>query len=525
MKQNKDNTSRAGKPAEENGKGIFCFSLLTLSLFLLLAWLWASWWMGDIFRIAYEYSFFAPDATLMHWLWQKSFGWLWIIGRALLTLYHQPLLGGLFVAILLTAGSWLLGYCLRLSQRWRWVQYLPAAAWMIWTAHVGLNLYYMREPGRILAIPFLFVVVCGILAAVAFGFRSHESQKSDMTYKSSIFQVLFLLVLFALPMIHLHQRHPYMRALTHMQVQLLHNDFEGMSRTAHEHADMCNRQMAGYYVIALARTGHLADQLFDIKLEFDTVKAYGYGGRPNACMKYHVIDCNYYAGLYRVSRHNAMESMTLDGPSLFTLKMLAKIALLDGDSILARKYLHIIRKAPFEGDFFNKYAPMAEHPELVKADPEFAAILNVVPPYHSFENLFLQPAFIGFYANLRTFRNPETLTWSLMANLYSKRMPDFLMRCQKLTGTTTSRSIAEGLVLQSQKFPAVVEAFPQLKMDLQRLEYFIQDATPYMNDRDLGNQVLFEKYKGYYPYYYFFCNLHGARADGNEDDHPKSGVN
>ncbi|MCR5180222.1 MAG: hypothetical protein K6C30_03275, partial [Bacteroidaceae bacterium] len=70
-------------------------------LFFFLVWLWASWWMGDVFRIAYEYSFFAPDATLMHWLWQRSNGLLWIIGRVLLTLYHWPVVGGLLVAILL----------------------------------------------------------------------------------------------------------------------------------------------------------------------------------------------------------------------------------------------------------------------------------------------------------------------------------------------------------------------------------------------------------------------------------------
>ena len=90
--------------------------------------------MGDVMRIAYERSFFAADATLMHWLWQKSFGWLWVIGRALLTLYRWPVVGGLFVAILLTGGSWFIGYCLHLPRRWRWTQYLPAFAWMMWTA-------------------------------------------------------------------------------------------------------------------------------------------------------------------------------------------------------------------------------------------------------------------------------------------------------------------------------------------------------------------------------------------------------
>ena len=57
--------------------------------------------MGDVFRMAREYSFVAPDSVLMHGLWQQSFGSLWIVGRILLTLYRWPLVGGLLVALLL----------------------------------------------------------------------------------------------------------------------------------------------------------------------------------------------------------------------------------------------------------------------------------------------------------------------------------------------------------------------------------------------------------------------------------------
>ena len=118
---------RKKRTAESSLKGVtavqenslFSLSILSLFTFFLLSWLWSSWWMGDVLRIAYERSFFAADATLMHWLWQQSFGSLWILGRALLTLYRWPLLGGLLVALLLTAGSWLVGYSLRLPPRWQ----------------------------------------------------------------------------------------------------------------------------------------------------------------------------------------------------------------------------------------------------------------------------------------------------------------------------------------------------------------------------------------------------------------------
>ena len=512
-------------------------------IFFLLTWLWASWWMGDVMRIAYEHSFIAADSTLMLWLWQRSFGPLWIVGRALLALYRWPLVGGLLVAALLTLGSWLLGYCLQLTSRWRWIQYLPAAAWMIWTAHVGLNLFYMHEPGRILAIPFLCVVllaVCTIIRRISFrptyqgGSSHHQDLPSSQVHSTLslmgrvVGELLFLLLLFALPMLYLTHRHPYLRPLTHMQVQLLHDDFEGMSRTAHKHAEMSYRQIAGYYVIALARTGHLADQLFDIKLNYVTPRTYGFSGNPSQSLGYHLTDCNYYAGMIRAARHSAVEDLTMNGPTLSNLKIMVKISLVEGDWEVARKYLHVISKTPFEGAFLQKYEPMVNRPDLVQADPEFAAILSNTPAHHVLENMYEKPCFVGYYAVLRRFRNLEDVTRSAVACLYSKRMPDFLRCCSQLIGTSLPRSIAEGLVTQAQSNPAVLKAFPQLQMDLERYGLFLQAASPYMHDRELGAKVLFEQYHGYYPYYYFFGNLGPTREDGaveEEQEHNKAGVN
>ena len=506
-------------------------------LFFLLAWLWASWWMGDVMRIASERSFFAPDTTLMHWLLQQRMGWLWLLGRALLTLYHWPLLGGLLVAALLTVGSCLFGYCLHLAPRWRWLHYLPAAAWMTWTASAGLNLFYRHEPGRILAIPFLFLVLCGTFSIITWLYKRRQmplilreaetAQPSRSHFSLFILHASFFILIFALPLAITHFRHPYMRPLTRMQVQLMHNDYKGIIRTAHDHPAMSYRQTAGYYVIALARTGQLAEKLFDIKLDYDTIWTETYHGLPSASLNYHIVDCNYHAGLIRAARHYALEDLTMDGPALYTLKYMVKISLLEGDWKLARKYLHILYKVPFEGAFLRKYEPMVQRPDLVQADPEFAAILHNLPPYHTFEQMAEKPAFVGFYATLQAFSSPEMLEWSTVACLYSKRMPDFLMRCRKLVGTTPPRSIAEGLVIQAAKNPEILQAFPQLDMLMDRFQLFLQDARPYMKDRERGSEALFEKYHGYYPYYYFFGNLRSTRKPdkAEEQEHNKAGVN
>ena len=508
--------------------------------------------MGDVMRIAYERSFFTTDATLMHGLWQRSFGWLWYIGRALLTLYHWPLAGGLLVAVLLTGGSWLFGYCLRLPQRWRFVQYLPAGAWMMWTAHVGLNLFYMRDPGRILSIPFLVVVMLGVWAAILkmknermknekYGLPISAGEESgnnssnrkpaftgnsyfSFFIRSFFIHSLFILLVFAAPLLYLTHRHPYLRPLTHMQVQLLHNDYEGMSQTAHKHAEMSYRQMAGYYAISLLRLGRLGEQFFDIKIEYDSIRAIGYFGKPDECMEYHTIDCNYHAGLIRASRHQAVLDLTMDGPSLFTLKHLTKVSLIEGDWALARKFLRILGKVPFEGEFIRKYEPMIGRTDLVQADPEFAAIIATLPAQHVLENMYPVPAFLGYYASQNRPAEGEARLLCTMACLYSKRMPEFLRHCQSFLGSMPPKTIAEGLITQVSKYPKLLEAFPQLKLGMDRYRMFVQDAAPYMQNREEGSKALFEKYKGYYPYYYYFGNLNSTRKE-NDMEHFNAGVN
>lgn len=534
---------RKKQTAESSPKGVtavqenspFPLSILSLFTFFALSWLWAGWWMGDTFRIAYERSFFAADATLMHWLWQQSFGSLWILGRALLTLYHWPVVGGLLVASLLTAGSLLFGYCLRLPKRWRWIQYLPAGAWMIWVSWSGLDLFFMHEPGRILGIPLLAVLVCLMDAVIIWSFKRRRRPTSvpsitggagERSRVGLLFSLLVIVLIFLLPCLLLNHRHPYFRPLMRMQVQLLHDDYAGMSATAHEHASLSYRPLAAYYAVALTRQGTIAEQLFDVRLEYDSICVHDYDGDPDLGGNYYLIDCDYHSGLIRPAMHRAVEELTMDGPSLFTLKYLAKMSLIENDWALARKYFHILHQAPFEGEFLAKYEPMLERPDLVQADPEFAGVLKAAPIQDSFESFYEKPCFLGYHAVTSSGRTMEALTLSVMANLYSKRMPDFLMRCQPFVGTTPPRSIAEGLITQTQTHPEILQAFPQLQMDAQRFRGFIQVAQSYMQDRPRGAEELFNQFCGYYPYYYFFGNLRATRKSGDsEKEHSKAGVN
>lgn len=311
-----------------------------------------------------------------------------------------------------------------------------------------------------------------------------------------------------------------------MQVQLMQEDWNGMVATAHANEALSYRPLAANYAIALVHTGHLTDALFDIRLDYDTLYTHSFDGTADIGTGLYLTDCDYHAGLFRTATHHAMEHLTMHGPTLFSLKHLTRLALLDYDWPLARKYLYILRQTFFEGTFVERYEPMVEHPELVEADPVFRQLRLTEPVADSFESQYQEPAFLGYAATLMAGRSREALMQSLMACLYSKRMPDFLMRCEPLVGTTPPRTVAEGLVTQVIKNPEILQAFPQLQMNVQVYQNFIRNNAEALKDRPANARRLFDEYKGYYPYYYFFGNLKATRKkDDKEHAGSNAGVN
>ena len=523
-------TSSIAHPSGRTGRG-YTWRVAVPLLMFVLAWAWSAWWMGDVWRIARERSFCAADPTLMGFLWQQVYGSLWIIGRALLTLFRWPWLGGAVVALMLALGAWMVDYCFRLGPRWRWIGYLPVGAWMAWVAWEGMNLYYMFESGRAFGILFLGFIVVAIDGFIISTFSKKPlpaliRMPKDETLRQNLFQVVLVLVLIAIPMAITSFRHPYLRPLTRMEVQLLNEDYQGAINTAQKHAELSYRPLAAYYAVALIHTGRLTEDLFQIRMDYDSLHVVNRNGLSDNGTDYYIADCNYHAGLFRAAGHNAMEQLTMGGPSLYNLKHLLRLSLLDHDWALARKYLTILQKEPFEKGSLTRYEAMIGNEEAVEADPEFALLRRTEPAIDSFESQYEPPCFLGYTAVLMQGRSMDALYLSLMANLYSKRMPDFLMRCQPLAGQTPPSLISQGLITQVKKVPDIQQAFPNLQMDAQRYVSFLQAVSPYMQDRPAYAKQLFKDYRGYYPYYYFFGNLKATRKrpDTNQTS-SNAGVN
>ena len=192
---------------------------------------------------------------------------------------------------------------------------------------------------------------------------------------------------------------------------------------------------------------------------------------------------------------------------------------------LAEKYLTLLRRVPFEGAFCEKYEPMVRRIDLVNADREMAMIRLTEPIHDSFENMYQQPLFMGYNISLIEGRSSNALINSLCACLYTKVMPQFVERLEPLMGSTPPSIIMDGILLADNKHPGIAKQFSGLNFRKPQLQTFFQNTQPYMKDRPRFAYELFPRYKGYYPYYYFFGNLKATRKGYTGMSSSNSGVN
>ena len=142
-----------------------------------------------------------------------------------------------------------------------------------------------------------------------------------------------------------------------------------------------------------------------------------------------------------------------------------------------------------------------------------------------FEYSFKQPTFLGYNVALLQGRSRNALEASIAACLYTKLMPDFLLRTEPLIGTTPTGHIAEALTMESTSNAQVGKVFQISSFAKNKYKAFLKEAKKYMRNKKEGQKLLFDQYKGYYPYYYYFGNLPSASNKQTENQTKKSRVN
>ena len=501
-----------------------------LPVFFVLTWIWAVWYYGSVFYISREYSFWVADTRIMEYILSQPYGILRYLGRAMLQLYKYPWLGGLLLALMLTAGSWLTGYCMRLRASWRAVQYLPALIYMAVVTYHGLDIFFEARTGLIFGIPFVVLVILCIWGIMIRSFSRKPVPafigipRDETPRQNGIQLVVIALCMTAIIGFDMWQR-PYVRVICRLLDMEYRQDWAGIQKLARANATMSNRPMACSYAIALVQTGQIAERLYDIRLDYDSLHVHGMDWKHNNASCLYVPEGNYYGGFIQSSMHACMEQMVMTGPTTRLLKLFIKCSLMREEWELAEKYLAVLRRVPFEGAFCKKYGAMVRRIDLVNAEPEMALIRLTEPIHDSFENQYQQPLFMGYNLMLIEGRSSNALINSLCVCLYTKLMPQFVERLEPIIGTTPPSIIMDGILLAENKNPGLSKHFTGLNFRQPQLQNFLENTRPYMKDRPGFAYELFPHYKGYYPYYYFFGNLKATKKGYTSLSSSNSGVN
>ena len=268
-----------------------------------------------------------------------------------------------------------------------------------------------------------------------------------------------------------------------MQMRMMDGDFEGMVDDAHD-LERPTRSVAVYYAIGLVQTGQLLERQFDIPYDFPEMRLERHDGNE----EYTIFtgDCSFYAGLINTAYRCAMDYTVLYGPSLYNLKRMAICAILNNETVLAEKYMTILKKVPFQSAFIEKYEPMIGNSERVDADEELHKVLALQPQEHNFEQNYRTPTFLGYNAGLLR-GTDASLETAIAARLYSKEleaaMPLIRVYAQK-HGGQLPQSLQQAITIMSTKDPSIDVEFGNIvSMQAPTFTAFITEAKPILDER------------------------------------------
>lgn len=262
--------------------------------------------------------------------------------------------------------------------------------------------------------------------------------------------------------------------------------------------------------IALLRQGQACDRMFGLPISdapYVTTSA-----REATAMR----DAGARILYYNFGRVNdayrwCMESKVEFGQKVEYLKYMAKIALLNGEMPLAKKYLKTLAMTRNYKDWAERYMAIADNPELLKSDPELAAI----EPLMGFGDHLggdggNTEAYLLHATNALRGGPPELVELSIMCGLIQKDLAEIWPKITLWSDThdRLPRHMQEAAILYSVVNGS--DAYRQLKIDSdteQGLGRFIEIVQANQQTPEaIKAEMLRPQFGHTYWYYYFFIN-------------------
>lgn len=520
--QNK-NVAGPKTPAPDGSKQPFVFrkhqNLLVYGLGFLLLAFFCIFTYGDVFHQIAMQDFVCSDAEAMTFVRRLSYGNVYWAARYVLLVFRCPWIGGLLMAALLTLTAWLFDRLVpRSLAALSGVGFVPVVGLLSWFVYRGYNLFIRQEISTFVVWTLVLFLVALVAGVVGFFINRRAVQPVVKTFP---WAALVAVVLYGGLTWQAFVPGENVRKSCMMQNLMADEDWDAMADVARS-CYMPSRSVAALYVIALVQQNQLLQHVFDIPYNYPKIELDDIGGNDEGIN--YIADCNLFAGLPNAAYHTSMENHVMIGPRLTAFKRMALCAILNDEPRLAERYMTIINKVPFEGDFVERFSPYIGHPEDLTKEPMFANILQLTPREDKFEQNYRQPVFLGYNVGLLS-GSDATLVTSVATCMYSKDLNNLLLRTNFLQQKqpTLPLAVQQSIAVASLKRDGLLDQYPSVKsnqMLLPELQRFVADAQPYLqrqksaaNDEEKDAirkemaEGLRDSWLGTYYYYYYCGNI------------------
>lgn len=433
-------------------RAAYLVAFLCLFLFLFSGY-------GDVLSRAEQDSYVSTSPDTMHYLLSRPYGRLCWLMRWPLLLFRWTVVGAAALALVYLATVRLADYALRLPRRWEGAGFVLVAAQWAWMMSRGTNLYYKNEPALFLIIAFAVLVVVAVAALVVWLIIRNRARVAPARVRP--YGLVLALALTAAAFGATYTTQVRAAVVTaRLQRLCMDQEWEQMIAEARSVARP-SRAIAAYHAIALEETDQLLDGVFELTYDYPRLRLDSIDGSEEYGI--FLADASYHAGLVNTGYRCAMDQTVMNGPRLYSLKRMAVCALASGEPALARKYLTIIGRVPFERAFCEKYGALAADTALIAHDPEIAHVRSLRPRQLAFEQNFPPPAFLGYNCHLLQ-GSDATLFTSIAACLYSKDLNIFMPRADVLArkGISFPSCVSQAIAIAALKQPQLLQAFPQV---------------------------------------------------------------
>ena len=328
--------------------------------------------------------------------------------------------GATVVALLLVVGVPLVGY--------RYV-YCRTGIGLIWTQ--ALPLFSVGERSfKWHYLPYVLMCLLLLVLALSLGFKGRVTAAqapAATSHRPSSLRLLLPLHLVVIAAMGYATWHFWYKDKNfHRELQVAacldRADWQGILDVVFESDDEPTRMMVMSKNLAVFKLGQAGNQLYNYRegakepASDVPVLMVQTSGKP-VYMHYGIVNF-----CYRWCMEDGVEY----GWKVEYLKDMLRCSVINGEKVMAHKYIDLLRQTRYHADWANHYEPLLESHEKLAEDPELGPILPLMdyPSTVASDRSFMEMFLLTMLSGLRS-TNPVCTDLALMASMQQKDIPTF----------------------------------------------------------------------------------------------------